>query len=375
MNVTHCAEIIISLLVGSFLSNFVLPRISLVAFKKRLFDSVNCRKIHTAHIPRLGGLAFFPCITVTILSLILWHNFWEKSNLLGNSQSIQLASIVCGLFMVYLMGMMDDLIGVRYRSKFIVQIICSFILIGSHLYIDTLGGLFGITSLPLYISLPFTILLIVYILNAINLIDGIDGLASGLSIIAFLAFGTIFIKLSWWLYAYMSFAALGVLLPFFYYNVFGKSKRGRKLFMGDTGSLTIGMLLAVMAIKLSKADLDKDVLLPNAIVLAFSFLIVPLLDVVRVVLHRIREKKSPFLPDKNHIHHKFIALGMTQRQAMISIVSISLLYAFFNIIMIHYCNITLLFSLDILTWTIMHCIITYKINKLIRMNKLNKIIK
>lgn len=375
MNVTHCAEIIISLLVGSFLSNFVLPRISLVAFKKRLFDSVNCRKIHTAHIPRLGGLAFFPCITVTILSLILWHNFWEKSNLLGNSQSIQLASIVCGLFMVYLMGMMDDLIGVRYRSKFIVQIICSFILIGSHLYIDTLGGLFGITSLPLYISLPFTILLIVYILNAINLIDGIDGLASGLSIIAFLAFGTIFIKLSWWLYAYMSFAALGVLLPFFYYNVFGKSKKGRKLFMGDTGSLTIGMLLAVMAIKLSKADLDKDVLLPNAIVLAFSFLIVPLLDVVRVVLHRIREKKSPFLPDKNHIHHKFIALGMTQRQAMISIVSISLLYAFFNIIMIHYCNITLLFSLDILTWTIMHCIITYKINKLIRMNKLNKIIK
>lgn len=375
MNVTHCAEIIISLLVGSFLSNFVLPRISLVAFKKRLFDSVNCRKIHTAHIPRLGGLAFFPCITVTILSLILWHNFWEKSNLLGNSQSIQLASIVCGLFMVYLMGMMDDLIGVRYRSKFVVQIICSFILIGSHLYIDTLGGLFGITSLPLYISLPFTILLIVYIMNAINLIDGIDGLASGLSIIAFLAFGTIFIKLSWWLYAYMSFAALGVLLPFFYYNVFGKSKRGRKLFMGDTGSLTIGMLLAVMAIKLSKADLDKDVLLPNATVLAFSFLIVPLLDVVRVVLHRIREKKSPFLPDKNHIHHKFIALGMTQRQAMISIVSISLLYAFFNIIMIHYCNITLLFSLDILTWTIMHCIITYKINKLIRMNKLNKIIK
>ena len=104
-------------------------------------------------------------------------------------------------------------------------------------------------------------------MNAINLIDGIDGLASGLSIIAFLAFGCMFIRLQWWMYAFISLAAFGVLLPFFYYNVYGKIHRGRKIFMGDTGSLTIGMLLAVMAIRLSMSDPMKESVFPGLFLL------------------------------------------------------------------------------------------------------------
>ena len=244
----------------------VLPRISLVSFRRRLFDSVDGRKLHTAHIPRLGGIAFFPCITITVSLVIIGHNQWMGSNMLDVDLTNRLLSVFCGLFLLYLTGMMDDLIGVRYRSKFLIQILCGILLVASGLCFDNLYGLFGIEAMPYYIGAPFTVFIIVYILNAINLIDGIDGLASGLSIIAFFAFGCMFIRLQWWMYAFICLATIGVLLPFFYYNVYGNVHRGRKIFMGDTGSLTIGMLLAVMAIRLSMSDPLKESTFPGAVV-------------------------------------------------------------------------------------------------------------
>ena len=304
-------ETLAAFAVSCLLSAMIIPKISLIAYRRRLFDPLSDRKLHTTHIPRLGGIAFFPCIIMPISLVIACHNLCTDSNLLTWEQSTCLLTLFSCLFMLYLMGMRDDLIGMRYRAKFIIQTLCSLLLVASGFCFDNLYGLFGIHELPHYVGIPFTVFIIVYIMNAINLIDGIDGLASGLSMIAFLAFGCMFVCLSWWLYAFIAFAALGALIPFFYYNMFGKPHRGRKVFMGDTGSLTIGLLLAVMAIHLSMSDPVKEELFPGAIVTAFSFLLVPMLDVVRVVLHRLRNHQPPFLPDKNHIHHKFIALGMS----------------------------------------------------------------
>jgi len=376
MDILHLIEFIFTVIVGYTLSAMALPRISLVSFRRRLFDQIDGRKLHTAHIPRLGGIAFFPCITITVSLAIIFHNLWMDSNMLDMNLTNRLLSVFCCLFLLYLTGMMDDLISVRYRSKFMVQIVCGVLLVTSGLCLDNLHGLFGIGAIPYYIGAPFTVFIIVYILNAINLIDGIDGLASGLSIIAFFAFGCMFIRLQWWMYAFIAFASFGVLLPFFYKNVYGNVQRGRKIFMGDTGSLTIGMLLAVMAIRLSMSDPVKESVFPGAIVIAFSFLIVPMLDVVRVVLHRWRNRKPLFLPDKNHIHHKFIALGMSQRQAMAGIICIAFTFAVVNVFLIHYLSTTLLFLLDVAVWTVLHCYITIKINRKNRLeNKLyrNKI--
>ena len=363
MDILHFIEFAFTVIVGWTLSAMIIPRISLVSFRRRLFDSVDERKLHTAHIPRLGGIAFFPCITVTVSLAIIGYNLWQGYNILDMDLTNRLLSMLCCLFILYLIGMMDDLIGVRYRSKFVVQILCGLLMLISGLCCDTLFVLFGIYVIPYYIGVPFTVFVIVYILNAINLIDGIDGLASGLSIIAFLAFGCMFIRLQWWMYAFISLAAFGVLLPFFYYNVYGKIHRGRKIFMGDTGSLTIGMLLAVMAIRLSMSDPMKESVFPGVIVTAFSFLIVPMLDVVRVVLHRWRNRKPLFLPDKNHIHHKFIALGMSQRKAKACIISLALASAVVNVFLIHYLSTTTLFLLDVAVWTVLHCYITIKIKR------------
>lgn len=369
MEIFQIVEILFAIIVGWTMTAFVLPRISLVSFRRRLFDSVDGRKIHSSPIPRFGGVAFFPCISTTVSLAIIGHNLWMGNNMLDLNLTNRLLSICCSMFLLYLVGIMDDLVGVRYPSKFLVQIICGSLLVASGLCFDNLYGLFGIYALPLYIGIPLTIFAIVFILNAINLIDGIDGLASGLSIIAFFIFGCMSARLHWWMYTFVCFASFGVLLPFFYRNVFGSAEHGRKLFMGDTGSLTIGLLLAVMVIRLSMYDAVKESVFPCAIIVALSLLIVPLFDVVRVVIHRLRLGKNPFLPDKNHIHHKFISLGLSQHRAMVVIIGINITFAAANIALVHYISITTLFLFDVAAWTVMHICLTAEIN---RRNKLKE---
>lgn len=363
MSIIEILEIFVASLLGIFLSNMILPRISLVSFRKRLFDSVDPRKVHNGYVPRLGGVAFFPSILVSVFLAIVLRNELMQSNMLDLQHTNRLLVIVICLFILYLIGVMDDLIGVRYRSKFLVQIICGALLVLVNFRIDYLYGLFGIYELPVWISIPFTILVVVYVLNAINLIDGIDGLASGLSMMALLFMGYVFVRLGSFLYSLIAFVSLGVLIPFFYFNVFGKVARGRKIFMGDTGSLTIGFILVTLAIRLCIYNPAKEALFPSSAVLAFSFLLVPLFDVVRVVIHRVRTGHHPFLPDKNHIHHKFIALGFSHRKAMMIILSISLSFSLLNMVGIHYLAITPLLILDVVIWTLMHFWITYCINR------------
>ena len=173
-------ETLAAFAVSCLLSAMIIPKISLIAFRRRLFDPLDDRKLHTTHIPRLGGIAFFPCIIMPISLVIACHNLCTDSNLLSWEQSTCLLTLFSCLFMLYLMGMRDDLIGMRYRAKFIIQTLCGLLLVASGFCFDNLYGLFGIYELPYYVGIPFTVFIIVYIMNAINLIDGIDGLASGL---------------------------------------------------------------------------------------------------------------------------------------------------------------------------------------------------
>lgn len=220
----------------------------------------------------------------------------------------------------------------------------------AELWINDLYGLLGIYAIPNWIGIPFTILTIVFITNAINLIDGIDGLASGLSSVALLVFGLLFIEKGLWMYSMLAFSTLGVLVPFFYYNVFGNAERARKIFMGDTGSLTLGYILSFLAIKYSQNNPEVISNTKGTFLIAFSTLIIPAFDVIRVVMVRLRNGKSPFEPDKNHIHHKFLAMGFTPRKAMIIIILISCAFSVVNILLIPWVNNTVILIGDIVAW-------------------------
>ena len=352
---------LLACLVSAVFTSVLIPKILLVSFRRRLFDPVDSRKIHQGIIPRLGGIAFMPSIFFTILLLVGLNTAFAQGELWRNIQTniTEISFTCCALLLLYITGIVDDMIGVRYKNKFVVQILCGILLVAAGLALHNLGGVLGIQQLYRPLGFLLTILVVVFIVNAINLIDGIDGLASGLTIVAMSYFGVLFIEERQLAYAVLSFATVGTLLPFFYYNVFGNVNRGRKLFMGDTGSLTMGLILAFCGLRVA-----NSVSLPtigiNTMVAAFAPLLVPCMDVVRVFFVRIRSGKNPFTPDKNHIHHKLLAIGVSARWAMITIVLISAFLTVMNVVLARWVNINILLVGDVLLYTAFNYWLSYK---------------
>ena len=345
----------LSTLLSVLFAGILIPQILLVSYRRKLFDMPDERKIHRGTVPRLGGIAFTPVILFSVSLLlgmsILMGNTDMENMMRINAQAISFG--LCALLLMYLTGMSDDLIGVRYRAKFVVHIFCAVLLIGAGMYVNDLHGIIGLGHISPWFGIPLTILIVVYVVNAINLIDGIDGLASGLSSAAFIIYGTAFLMIGKPIFAMLSFACFGVLIQFFYYNVFGSAERKKKIFMGDTGSLTIGLLLAFLGLALLQWSPDKfPTFRTNPMILAVSPLIIPCFDVVRVFLHRVRRHGNPFLPDKTHIHHKMLAIGLNQHLAMVLIVVASITFSIANILLSRYIEVNLLLILDILLWTL-----------------------
>jgi len=363
--------VIFPLILSILLVSIVIPRILLVSYKKKLFDIPNNRKVHKNPVPRLGGVSFFPVLLI-VLSVSMGARYSLDCPILYSSPKIifiRFMFLIVGLTMLYLIGLLDDLISVGYRRKFLIQIISAVLMPLSGMWINSLNGLFGVYSLSGWIGIPLTIFIVIYITNSINLIDGIDGLASGLSAISLAVLGVICFYYGQYIYGTLAFSMLGILIPFWIYNVYGRVEKCRKIFMGDAGSLTLGYIISFIIIHLC---MHENVSFPSGMsILVFSTLIIPLLDVVRVVLARIRDKRNPFLPDKNHIHHKLLRTGMRIRWAMISLLLISLLFITINAILIKVnFNVTLLFILNIILWIMMHFIINIFIAK--RENKIGK---
>lgn len=343
----------------------VIPAIVSVADKIHLYDVQDGRKVHQGEVPRLGGISFLPAILFTLLSVLaIMTRFLPESIHVSYAPITEVMMAAAGCVLLYLVGIMDDTIGVSYRSKFIVQFLAAVLLCSSGLYISDLHGILGIHALPAALGIPLTVLVVVFIINSINLIDGIDGLASGLCILGVLGFAAMFHKLTMAMNLVLAMSMLGVLVMFYFYNTLGK--RGKtKIFMGDTGSLTMGFLLAFFALELCCFKWERvDLALLNEtepfysgdqlFVYGISLIIVPVLDVFRVFYSRIRDGKSPFKPDRRHIHHKFLAMGFTMRQARWTIFSMSLVLWALNVIMsfVICWNVNIVIAVDLALWVV-----------------------
>lgn len=341
----------------------IIPRILVISHKKRLYDVPDARKVHTMPVPRLGGLSFFPVILMSMFLVIGFRlYFWDMdTSSLSFNMLYEYLFLFVGMTLLYLVGVCDDLVGVGYRYKFAVQIAAALLLVLSGNWFDSFGGLFGIYSVPAWMGMPFTVFIVVYITNAINLIDGIDGLASGLCCIALSVLSVIFFLRWQYVYALLAICTLGILMPFWCYNVFGNANRGHKLFMGDAGSLTLGYVISFLIIHMSVTNEVSPTLSNPYMVIAFSTVLVPLLDVIRVVLHRLREHKNPFLPDKNHFHHKLLRTGM--RVVMVTILGIAVSFIGLNAWLAWQMNITFLLGINLILWSSLHLTINCFIAK------------
>ncbi len=355
---------LLSVLFVQLLTGMLIPQILYIAYRKNLFDNPDGRKLHDRPVPRLGGMAFLPVLFFTVLlvfgiGLAGDTSWFYQACAYGDIKKALFLG--CGIISLYIVGVSDDLIGIRYSAKFLVQIMAALLLVSGGVVLDDLHGLFGMHEVNGMASVLLTVLVIVFITNAINLIDGIDGLASGLSMIACVIYGYISLKNGTYLFSLIAFSTFGTLFSFFCFNVLGNEEKHHKIFMGDTGTLTIGIIISALSIHL--CEIPDTAQGFNHAVVAFAPLLLPGLDVVRVYLHRLRNHVSPFLPDKNHIHHKLLALGMNQRVAMLAIVAVSLLLTLVNIYLSTHIGITLIFSLDILLWMLANIVLSLVIRR------------
>lgn len=350
--------IIAGFVLAALLGQRIIPGILVVAFDKNLFDLPDERKVHDRPIPRLGGVTFFPVILFVMSVVCLFQfRFGNISDTFFQSNSIsEMLGLLGGLTLLYIIGIGDDLVGVRYSHKFVIQIVSALLIPLSGLYINNFYGLFGLQEITPYFGIPLTLLLTVFVTNAINLIDGIDGLASSLCIVALGMFGFTFAIEGLWMYSLLAFICIGVVIPFFCYNVFGNVEKGHKIFMGDTGSLTLGFILSLMAVKYSMHNGEVDAAIDGApLVTAFSMLLVPCLDVCRVVYGRLRRKAHPFKPDRTHLHHKFLKMGFTPRRSLLLIMIMAVSFIVLTYMLIYWkVPANVVFVLDLLVWILLN---------------------
>jgi len=349
-------------LLGAFILSMVCgliftPLIIDFCKQKNLYDIPNERKVHKKAIPRLGGISFFPSMLIAVVIILLFFPTTEKNTLPINIWTIV---FLMGLLLIYAIGILDDLVGLKPTTKFFVQIITASLLPFAGLYVNNLYGLMGIYEIPAYVGIPLTVFIIVFIDNAINLIDGIDGLASGLSLLALCGFLVYFIHYEVFMntYCILVAALMGALVAYSYFNLFGKTENNTKIFMGDSGSLSLGYILGFLAIKCA---MDNTLVWPyhhDGLIVPITLLFVPTADVVRVSLHRLIHHQPLFSADKNHIHHKLMRTGLTQHQTLAFILIMALCYILVNSLLYPIVSLTGIVIIDIF----LYCMVNVCIN-------------
>jgi len=303
------------------------PPLIKVAILKRLFDEPGERKIHTRVVPTIGGIIIF---AATLFSYSLWFelDFSKIRNMFELSQVYQYIRefklVVATLLMLFFVGIKDDIIGTAPIKKLISQVLAALILVlVGNIRITGLHGIFEVNEIPYWASVFLSLFTFIVVINAFNLIDGVDGLAAGVGFIVTMVFGTWFILAGDIILASLAYALGGALLGFLVFNF-----SPAKIFMGDSGSLTIGLVACVLSIKLIEYPIDKlegIQLYLSKPVFVIATLAYPLADTLRVFTVRAATGVSPFSADRNHLHHRLIDCGLNHRKTVIIIYLFNLL--------------------------------------------------
>lgn len=307
--------VILLTLTTAFLIGFLAMPVLIGAFKKmQVVDKPGGRKIHKNETPSMGGIVIF-------LSVLLTAFLW-----LDISNLVDIRYVIAAFALMFFVGLRDDLVELSPFQKLGGQSVAAFMVVFmSDIRISGFYGFLGIYELPLILSYVITFIALIGLTNAFNLIDGLDGLAGTVSVLT-LGF------LSWWFnivgmpsFGMFSLILLGAVLGFLVFNWYPA-----KIFMGDTGSLSLGFALSVLTILFIDTNGTMSSVTPwkfNApIASGMALMIVPLYDTIRIFSKRIRRGKSPFMPDKNHVHHFLMRMGLTHDKVSITLGVIMLFF-------------------------------------------------
>lgn len=296
-----------------FITFFSIPVIIQVAKEKKLFDEPGDRKVHKTVIPTLGGLGIFAGFILAVL-------LCTPANIAG-----QINFFVAGAVVIFFLGLKDDILVISATKKFIGQVLAAIIIIKfGGIHIKNMGGFLGLEEISETASFLLTLFTFIVVTNSFNLIDGVDGLAGSLGLLTALVFGTYFYLIGEMSFAIIAFSLSGSIISFLIYNF-----SPAKIFMGDTGSLLLGLInsiLVVQFVNVSSTSGEGKIFLDSAPAIGFAILMIPLFDTLRVFSIRIFNKRSPFSPDRNHVHHLLLDLGLNHRQITFSCVGLNILF-------------------------------------------------
>ncbi len=295
-------EVIIPLaiLTSFLLSYFSFPYLIRFGHQRAFLDYPGLRKVHQDAVPTLGGIGIFFGVFISGFTFLPYTP----------------PVIIAFLATVFLFacGVYDDLRGINAPRKFLLQVAAAALVVSFGIRIESFHGLFGIYELALPVQYVFTIFVVVGITNAVNLIDGLDGLAGGIALINSLLLGAFLFLFEDYYFSLLSFSLAASLCAFLFFNF-----NPAKIFMGDTGSLPVGFLLAILGIRYLQIDSQAaiPVLGLNPLMIVMGLFLVPVTDTLRVMAERMVQKRSPFSADQNHIHHKIMQMGFSHRNTVL----------------------------------------------------------
>ena len=330
-------NILLSAALAFLITFFAIPIIIQIAKDKKLFDEPDERKVHKTVIPTLGGLGIFAGFIIATLMGV-------PSGITSELQYFAAAATV-----IFFLGLKDDILILSASKKFIGQLVAAGIIIKfGGIQITNMHGFLGIYEIPHIASIIFTIFTIIVITNSFNLIDGVDGLAGSLGVLTTLVFGTYFYFAGQITYSVMAFALSGSIIAFLIYNY-----SPAKIFMGDTGSLLLGLINSILVIKFINVAGNPAVKFPveASPAIGVAILMIPLFDTLRVFTLRILDRRSPFSPDRTHVHHFLLDCGLNHRQVTLTCVAANIAFIILAVSLRHLGTTTVLGILLVAAFT------------------------
>jgi UDP-N-acetylmuramyl pentapeptide phosphotransferase/UDP-N-acetylglucosamine-1-phosphate transferase len=357
-------EVLLSFITAFIPSYFIIPSVIHVAHQKHLFDAIDERRSHVVATPSLGGVAIFAGLMFSMI-------FWMPFNVFGHLQYT-----LCAFIIIFLIGVKDDILPITPYKKLLGELMAAgIIVLKSGVKITSLHGFFGITHIPDWFSVLLTIFTIIVIINAFNLIDGINGLSGSIATVISTILGI------WFFYvgnnpttpfdaantsiglSIMAFSLAGAIVAFLKYNF-----TPAKIFMGDTGALLLGLISSILVIQFIEINQSIIGLNPLAVsagpAVAIGFLILPLFDTARVFAIRMIHGRSPFSPDRLHIHHLLIDFGFSHMQATGILVLVTISFIAFVLLLQNIGTFTLLALILVLA-----AILSYMLQKIVEKRK------
>lgn len=356
---------VIPFLVSAFLGGYVIPRMKLVFTANNNFAVASSKSESQHNFIEIGGLSIFPLMLISIcVTLAIPHVLGDNSFLEHKmDQSImRILQVIAGLSLMYVVGLKEDLHGTNTKNIFLGLLLVSAMFPATGLWINDLHGLFGVYEIPTWVGMPLTVLLAIYITEIFKLMDGIDGLESGISTIAL----CVFIMFCSWkgfvIGGVISSAALGLIAPYWVMKML--NRRSKKTILGNSGSYIMGYVIAYLTIGLTRQGGPGGVLPEYMLIICFSVIMLPALDLLRVLRSRVKDSRALLLADKNQINHKLIRTGMGRTKVVVCLLFMTLFVVGLTTYLAYLeLNLTYIFIIDMILYVVMHYVINYFIAK------------